>query len=211
VLSAALLGIPDPLVNARENGIFRSYKINGVPAINILLMPVLTTVFHLVIVTVVIGLTSRMIFDVPMPTDWVQFAIVFVAGVFASTGLGVLIGVLAPNSRLTVLFSQAIYLPSMLLGGLMIPTSALPEVAQPFSFLLPSAHIMNAFQSLAMGVETGFDAWLSVGVLVSGGVLALGAAWFLFQWDNRSGERRAHPLVGLIALLPYVISMVLLR
>lgn len=30
-LSATLLGIPDPLVNARENGIFRSYKINGVP------------------------------------------------------------------------------------------------------------------------------------------------------------------------------------
>ena len=32
-LSSTLLGIPDPLVNARENGIFRSYKINGVPSL----------------------------------------------------------------------------------------------------------------------------------------------------------------------------------
>jgi len=43
ILAAAFLGIPDPLVNARENGIFRSYKINGVPAISILVIPALTT------------------------------------------------------------------------------------------------------------------------------------------------------------------------
>jgi len=36
ILAATLLGIPDPLVNARENGVFRSYKINGIPAISIL-------------------------------------------------------------------------------------------------------------------------------------------------------------------------------
>jgi len=34
ILSATLLGIPDPLVNAREKGIFRSYKINGIPSIS---------------------------------------------------------------------------------------------------------------------------------------------------------------------------------
>ena len=51
VLAATLLGIPDPLVNARENGIFRSYKINGVPSISILVIPALTTMLHLVIVS----------------------------------------------------------------------------------------------------------------------------------------------------------------
>ena len=38
ILAATLLGIPDPLVNARENGIFRSYKINGVPSLSILVI-----------------------------------------------------------------------------------------------------------------------------------------------------------------------------
>ena len=39
ILAATLLGLPDPLVNARETGIFRSYKINGVPAFHILFIP----------------------------------------------------------------------------------------------------------------------------------------------------------------------------
>ena len=47
VLASTFLGIPDPLVNARENGIFRSYKINGVPSISILSIPALTTALHL--------------------------------------------------------------------------------------------------------------------------------------------------------------------
>ena len=38
VLAATLLGIPDPLVNARESGIFRSYKINGIPTISMLII-----------------------------------------------------------------------------------------------------------------------------------------------------------------------------
>ncbi|MCP4606994.1 MAG: hypothetical protein GY847_41860 [Proteobacteria bacterium] len=53
VLAATLLGIPELLVNARENGIFRSYKINGVPSIAIVVIPALTTMLHLTIVTVI--------------------------------------------------------------------------------------------------------------------------------------------------------------
>ena len=58
ILAATFLGIPDPLVNARETGIFRSYKINGVPAIPILTIPALTTNLHVVIVTVIVSRSS---------------------------------------------------------------------------------------------------------------------------------------------------------
>jgi hypothetical protein len=59
ILSATLLGIPDPLVKAREDGIYRSYKINGVPASSILTIPALTTVLHLVIVAAIITVTAH--------------------------------------------------------------------------------------------------------------------------------------------------------
>ena len=41
VLATSLLGIPDPLVTAREKGIFRNYRINGVPSLSILMVPAL--------------------------------------------------------------------------------------------------------------------------------------------------------------------------
>lgn len=210
VLASTLLGIPDPLVNARENGVFRSYKINGIPAFNILVIPVMTTMLHLVIIAIIMVATAGSVFDAPLPTDWFNFALVFFATVFASAGLSVLIGVASPSSRITVLWSQALFLPSMLIGGLMMPYSLLPESTQLISRMLPSSHMMNAFTTLAMGSPAAFDAWASVGILFAGGVLAMGLAWYLFSWDSASGKRRGHPFMGFLALLPYVVGAILL-
>ncbi len=207
ILAATLLGIPDPLVNARENGVFRSYKINGIPAISILTIPALTTILHLVIVAVLITVTAPLFFRAPLPVNWLNYALIFVAMAFACAGVSVLIGVVSPSSRMTVLWSQLIFVPSMLLGGLMLPYSMLPDVARKFAQLLPATQAMNAFNGLAMGKVAAFSPWGSVIMLFVSGVLAFGLAVYLFSWDSRNTTRRAHPLLALLVLLPYIVGI----
>ena len=208
IYSAAILGLPDPLVQARDSGIFRSYKINGVPRLNILAIPALTTSLHLIIVTVIICLTAPLLFNAPTPVNWLNFVLVFLATLFAAAGLGVLIGVVSPNSRATVLLSQLIFLPSMLLGGLMLPYGVLPRAAQIIAQLLPSTHAMNAFKGLAMGQAADFWPWGSVLILLAGGVTAFGLAFYLFRWDSQHTTRRLPTAVALLAVLPYAVGIV---
>jgi ABC-2 type transport system permease protein len=210
ILAATMLGLPDPLVNARETGIFRSYKINGVPSTSILFIPALTTMLHLVIVTVIIVVTAPLLFDAPTPVNWLSFILVFLALSFACAGLGVLIGVVSPSSRTTVLYSQLIFIPSMLLGGLMLPYSMLPDVAGKFAQLLPATQAMNAFNGLAMGQEADFSPTGSLILLALSGVLAFGLANYLFSWDSHNSTRRGHPVLALLAFLPYAIGLFLL-
>jgi len=66
---------------------------------------------------------------------------------------------------------------------------------------------MNAFNALAMSGTPDFSPWGSVLVLFSGGFLAFGLAVYLFSWDSRNSTRRGHPLMGLLALLPYLIQI----
>lgn len=208
IYTAAILGLPDPLVQARDAGIFRSYNINGVPKLNILSVPALTTSLHLVIVTVIITVTAPLLFDAPAPVNWLNFVIVFLATLFAAAGLGVLIGVVSPNSRSTVLLSQLLFLPSMLIGGLMIPYSMLPRAAQIVAQLLPSTHAMNAFKGLAMGQTADFWPWGSVIVLVAGGATAFGLAYLLFRWDSQHTKHRLPVAAALLALAPYAAGIV---
>ncbi len=210
ILAATLLGIPDPLVNARENGVFRSYKINGVPAASILLIPALTTILHLILVAALITVTAPRLFAAPLPVNWLNFAIIFVAIALACTGLSVLIGVVCPSSRITVLWSQLVFVPSMLLGGLMLPYSLLPDSARKFAQLLPATQAMNSLNGLVMGKAADFSPWGSVIILLAGGVLAFGLAVYLFSWDSRNTTRRGHPLLALLVLLPYLIGMLVL-
>jgi ABC-2 type transport system permease protein len=209
VLSATLLGIPDPLVTARENGIFRSYKINGVPAGSILLIPIITTMLHLVILTAIITFTAPLLFDAPLPTNWLYYILTFLVLALACSSISVLIGVISKSSRVTVLWSQIIFLPSMLLGGLMLPYTLLPDFAQNIARLVPATHGINALNGLAMGSVPDFSPWGSIIVLVSGGLVAIGLAFYLFSWDRRNSSQRGHPLMALLALLPYIISIFL--
>ncbi len=210
ILASTLLGLPDQLVNARESGIFRSYKINGITAVSLIFMPALTTIMHLAVVTGIIVTTAPLLFDAPRPVHWGYFILTALLLAYTCAGLAVLIGVIAPNSRLTILYAQALFLPSMLIGGVMLPYSMLPETAASFAQLLPVTHAMNAFNSLAMGGMADFSPWWSLLALFVVGQLAFFLAWYLFSWDGRNTERRGHPALALLALLPFAIGIFIL-
>ena len=104
ILISTLLGIPDPFVKSREAGVFRSYKINGVPATSIVMIPPITTVLHMIIVAAIITPTAFLIFKAPLPTNWIGFILIFFLTAFAFSGLGVLIGIVSSSSRAIILW-----------------------------------------------------------------------------------------------------------
>ncbi|HSF81332.1 MAG TPA: ABC transporter permease [Anaerolineales bacterium] len=209
VMVSTLLGLPGPLVEAREAGIFRSFKINGVPALSILSIPALSTIFHALIVSALIALTGGPLFKGAVPSSWLNFVLVTLLTAFTFGSIGALIGVVATGSRSTVLWSQIIFLPSMLVGGLMMPLSILPESIRPLSGLLPTTYAMQAYQGYAYGLETIFDPGISVLVLGASGLLAFALAVYLFNWDSQNRARRGHPLLALLSWVPYLAGILL--
>jgi len=172
-----------------------------------LTIPALTTILHLAIVAAIITVTAPLLFDAPAPENWFNYILVFIATAICMAGVSVLIGVVSPNSRVTVLYSQLIFIPSILLAGLMFPFSMLPDAAGMVTRLLPATQAMNAFKGLAMGLEADFDPWFSLFALFASGLLAFGSAVYCFSWDSRNSTRRGHPIMALLFLLPFVLGL----
>lgn len=210
VMVATVLGLPGPLVESREAGIYRSFKINGVPVFSILIIPSLSTIFHALIVSVIIAVTAAPLFDGAVPVSWLNFALITLLIAFTFGGLGMLIGVVSASSRSTVLWSQLIFLPSMLIGGVMMPLSFLPESVLPIAGLLPSTYAMQAYQGLAYQVDTIYNPVLSVLVLAALGIFSVFLATYLFSWDSQNSTRRGHPLLALLVLVPLIIGILLI-
>jgi ABC-2 type transport system permease protein len=204
ILTSTILGMPGPLVEAREAGVFRSFKINGVPPLSILLVPALTTIFHGMIAALLVAFTAPLLFDGAAPQSWPALVAVLIVTAFACGGIGALISVVSTNNRATVLWSQLIFLPTMLLGGLMVPLNVLPPSILPLSGLLPTTYAMQAIQSLAYRQPTVIAPWAALGVLAACAVLSFGMATYLFNWDTRNASRRGHPAMALIAWIPFV-------
>ena len=206
VTVSTLLGMPNPIVGSKEKGIYRSYKIYGVPLKSVLFIPVFTTAIHITIVSIIIYMTGARIFDGLKPDNILWFCGIYILALFALTGLGLLIGVCSPNSRITVLLGQLIFLPSMLIGGVMMPAEVLPETIQKISRVLPTSHLMSLFRVKTMGQEANFRPIGSIIILLIGGLLSYILAAYLFTWDPKENERKRN-ILGLIALLPYIISI----
>lgn len=210
LMAGCLLGLPDPIVAAREAGIYRSFKIHGVPAASILLLPGVTTLVHLTLVSAIITVSAPIVFEAPLPSRFGAFVGVFLAAAGALAGLGLLIAVVSASTRATILWSQLVFLPSVMLGGLMVPSEAIPDTLATLARLLPATHAMNAMRGLAYGVATAFSPAGSLLVLLAGAVLAVALAVRLFQWDRRAEGRRVHAAWGVLVLLPYLVGAVLL-
>ena len=206
VMSSTLLGMPGPMLSSRETGIFRSFKINGVPSISIILIPILNVLLHMVLVSIMITIAGSLFFGGVLPANWFQFALVWLVSFLAFSGLGMLIGVVASNSRATILIAQLIFVPSMILGGLMMPASMLPESLGMIAKLLPTGHAMDAFAFLSSNQTAQAEGYFQLGLLLVTGILALGLSSYLFHWDN-SIKRRRPALLGLSVLVPFVISL----
>ena len=210
MMASTLLGLPNPVVESREAGIFRSFKINGVPALSIVTIPVLSSFVHILLVSIIITFTAGPLFKAGIPLHWGYFVLVLCLTAFTLASFGMLIGVVSPNSRAIVLFSQSIFLPSMILGGLMVPSNMLPPTLYRISLLLPTSYAMNAWRGLAFGMAPTFEPRWAVLILLASGVIAFALAIYLFNWDSKNKRAGHTPLLGLLCLLPYVLGAIFL-
>ena len=208
-MASMLLGLPGPLVEQREAGIFRTYKINGVPALSILSIPALTTMLHTLIASSLIVATAAPLFGGVLPVNWGAFVMIALLTVFTFGGAGRVDRRCVGELRGRRSWSQLIFLPSMLLGGLMMPLSLLPPSVLAVSALLPPAQAMQAFMGLAYGQETTLNPVVCVGVLAATAILAFGLAIYLFNWDRVNQVRRGHPALALLVLLPGIVGLFL--
>ncbi len=205
MLAAAMFGLPSPLITARTTGVLRSYRINGVPTGAVFGVPAATTVAHLMIVSAIITISAPLIFDADPVANLGVFALILVVAATAHVALGALIGVVSGNERIAVLWSQLLFLPSVLLAGIIVPLEQIPDLFQPLSLLLPATYAMEAARGLALGAETTVAPWLALGVLAIGAVLAFVLTRLCYAWDEHGAGRRLHPAFGALAILPYAV------
>jgi len=103
--------------------------------------------------------------------------VVAVADAVLGTALGLLVSAFATTEFQAVQFMPAFVLPQILLCGLFVPRSAMPDVLEAISNVLPMSYAVDAMQELVGAADTG-EVWRSVAVVAAFAVaaLTLGAA-----------------------------------
>ena len=191
VLGGACFGLPTTLVSERERGVWRRYRVTPAST-GLFIASTLATRSVLVLAAALLQVSVAMTLGMPRPADPAGLLLAFTVSAAAFLAMGMVIAQLAPNVPAVQALGQCIFLPMLMIGGVAVRLSSLPEWALHASVFFPGRYSVAAIQATVTGVGQDAQAFellcLSL-VAVSSAV----AAAALFRWDSaqRLGLRRA--------------------
>lgn len=138
VTMGAFLGSPIPLVELYGSDIKKAYKVGGIPLGLTIINNLISGFIHLFIVSLIIFFTAPIIFKATVPGNLLLYLIVL--GIFILTCLLVatVLGLFVKDMNKLTMVSQILFLPSLMLSGIMFPTDMLPKAFEYLGKVFPA-------------------------------------------------------------------------
>lgn len=138
VTMGAILGAPTPLVELYGSEIKKAYKVGKIPLFVPTINNYISATVHLLLMSTVIYFVAPITFKAAIPENFSEYYFALLIFIVTSLALGTLLGLLIKSvSRLTMI-SQVIFLPSLMLSGIMFPTEMLPQALKTAGEILPA-------------------------------------------------------------------------
>jgi ABC-2 type transport system permease protein len=180
-LGGACFGLPTTMVSERERGVWRRYRLAPVST-GTLVGGTIAARYLLLLVAALLQVALAMSIGMTIPRHPFDLFVAFTLVSFAFIGLGLVIAMLADNVPAVQALGQCIFLPMLVIGGVAVPLSILPEWAQRVSSFFPGRYAVEAVQSSVTGDGIG-AAWFAAFALVLIGAAASIAGAMMFRWD----------------------------
>ena len=138
VSMGAFLGLPPSLVEIYGSDIKKIYNANGVPIYLGLVTILLSAFVHLMMTCIVILLLAPILFKASLPTQLPIFLLSLTIYIIVSLSIGSILGLTLKNQAKLTMIAQLVFLPSIMLSGIMFPISLLPDFLQVIGHVFPA-------------------------------------------------------------------------
>ena len=151
VSMGAFIGLPPSLIETYGSDIKKCYKANGVPLYLGVVTMFISAFIHLMITCIVILLLAPVLFKATLPANFPLFFISLAIYIIVSLSIGSILGLTLKNQAKLTMIAQLLFLPSIMLSGIMFPIDLLPK------FLTIIGRIFPAFWGYKLMLNNGFQ------------------------------------------------------
>lgn len=139
VSMGAYIGLPPSLIETYGSEIKKVYKANGISLSFGLFTMFFSAFIHLSIMCVILLLLAPVLFGASIPANLPLFFLSAAIYIAVSLSMGCVLGLLVTNQAKLTMVSQVIFLPSLMLSGIMFPAALLPRFMQIAGRFFPAA------------------------------------------------------------------------
>jgi ABC-2 type transport system permease protein len=138
ITMGAVLGSPVPLVELYHSEIKKGYRVGNIPLWTIAASNFISGFSHLMIMSVIIFLAAPVLFDARLPDNLWLYLLATVLTIAASLCVGTLFGLFVKSASRLTMIAQLVFLPSVVLSGIMFPVDLLPDAMRYVGMIFPA-------------------------------------------------------------------------
>jgi ABC-2 type transport system permease protein len=164
------------IVHERNAGTLELFHVSPLSALETLLGKFISYMLFGSVIGAILSAVLIFILHVPMLGNWWYFALVIVAVLFTSLGIGFVISLISQTDSQAVQYSMIILLASVVFSGFIISLEMFWVPVRIISWLLPTTYGTLLLRDIALrGADPNW--WLLAGLV------ALGAVLMLLSWQ----------------------------
>ena len=139
VSMGAFIGLPPSLIETYGSDVKKVYKANGVPLYLGLITMFLSTFVHLMISCAIILQLAPILFEAALPIQFPFFFFALAIYIIVSLSIGSILGLIVNNQAKLTMIAQLVFLPSIMLSGIMFPLNLLPDFLKTIGRIFPAS------------------------------------------------------------------------
>ena len=148
ITMSALIGLPPSLGEVYGGEVKKVYRANGVPLSLGVITQFVSSFIHTLIVCLIVFAVAPFVFKAELPANLPMYFCSLVVLLCVTLAIGCIIGLLVKTQAKQTMVAMIVFLPSVMLSGIMFPAAMLPDFMQYIAYIFPATIGFQAMTAL---------------------------------------------------------------
>ena len=184
-----IIGLPQGLVEYRQYGVFRRYRVTPMPAFGLIVTQLLVGVTTAYVSLTLMLVVGQVVFGINFAGNAAMVALAVLVSYVSFAAIGAMLTSRIRNVKTALGLGFVVFAPMFVLSGSFGPRESFPSALQTVGDWLPLTHAYDVLTYLWLGAgwdteaTTGEPIWVSIAYLVAIGVVCVSVSVKAFRWE----------------------------
>jgi ABC-2 type transport system permease protein len=182
ICAGGVMGLPLVVSDYRHKKILKRLKVTPVVPSMILAVQVAIYALYSVVSLLLVYGTASLFFRFRLEGSWALFLVGFLLVMIAMFSVGMMVGGIAPNTKIAGVIASLLYFPMLIFSGATLPYEVMPRPLQSVADVMPLTQGIKLLKAATLGLpaKESLAPVLTLAVLT---VVCAGISVRFFRWE----------------------------
>lgn len=182
ICAGGVMGLPLVIADYRSRKILKRFRVT--PSSPALLLAVQAAVYALyaIVSLILVYVTGAVLFDYRLQGSWWHFLGSYLLVMLSMFSIGILVGGIAPNTKIASAVASLLYFPMLLFSGATLPYEVMPPALQKIADILPLTQGIKLLKAASLGLPAD-GVMIPIIIITVTAIICISISIRFFKWE----------------------------